>query len=116
VGWLRRVLGKSDREGREPPCPDASAPARYTTEELVDILYSPSKRYREVITRDARGLFRVHDERWDTEDWDVAGAAYWCPYDRLATITDTLENARNLAMDTLSVVEPRAPEEEDVER
>lgn len=82
----------------------------------MDVIYSPSKRYREVITRDAAGLFRVHEERWSTEDWDVAGAAYWCPYDRIATITDTLENARKLAAEALSVVEPHEPEEEDVEQ
>lgn len=114
MGWLRRILGTA-RQRKEPPPPDTSAP-RLTTEELVEVIYSPSKWYREVITRDQRGLLRVHDERWFTEDWDVAGAAFWSPYDRGATITDTLDNARKLAAEALSVAEPRQPEVQDVEQ
>lgn len=82
----------------------------------MDVIYSPSKRYREVITRDESGFFRVSDERWDTGDWDVAGAAFWCPYDRVATMTDTLENARKLAAEALQLVEPLLPEQQDVEQ
>ena len=108
MGWLKRLLGTNGRRG-EPPPPDTSVP-RLTTEEVVEIIYSPSKRYREVITRDQRGLLRVHDERWFTEDWDTAGAAFWCPYDRSATITDTLDNARKLAAEALSMVQPVKPE------
>lgn len=83
---------------------------------LVEIVYSPSRKYREVISRDRAGLFRVHDERWSTEDWDVTDAGYWCPYDRTATITDTLENARALAAEALVSVEPREPNGENGER
>jgi hypothetical protein len=78
-------------------------------EDVVEVVYSPSRLYREVITRDRAGLFRVHDERWwveDPDDPDAAGAAFWCPYDRSASITDTIENARTLAAEALRAVEP----------
>ena len=87
-----------------PPPPDTSAPGGRVDEKDVAILYSPSKAFRVVIGRDARGFYRVHEERWDTGDWDVAGAAYWCPYDQLATITDTVENAEKLAREALAQV------------
>jgi len=98
--WLTRVFGGQ----RTPPPPDTSVSGSRVNEIEVDVLYSVTKSHRVVITRDARGLFRVHGERWDTGDWDVAGAAYWVSYDRLATITDTLENARTLAQEALEQV------------
>lgn len=111
---LRRIVGTRDGDKNGPPPPDTSVPQRRANA-VVDIIYSPSKWYREVITLDASGLFRVSDERWDIRDWDVAGVAYWCPYDRFTTITDTLENARKLAAEALQLVEPAAPEQKDVE-
>jgi|KBSSwiStaDraftv2_1062776.scaffolds.fasta_scaffold53024_2 alkyl sulfatase BDS1-like metallo-beta-lactamase superfamily hydrolase len=114
VDRLRRIVGTRDGDKNGPPPPDTSVPQRRANA-VVDIIYSPSKWYREVITLDASGLFRVSDERWDIRDWDVAGVAYWCPYDRFTTITDTLENARKLAAEALQLVEPAAPEQKDVE-
>jgi hypothetical protein len=123
--WLKRPARVRQPEGEQenaqlrgpgPPPPDTSAPGGRVDEEDVAILYSATKTHRVVIGRDRRGLYRVHEERWDTGDWDIAGAAYWCPYDQLATITDTIENAEKLAREALAQVLQSPPSDGAVEQ
>ena len=118
MAWLTRGNhgAGGDRGGRKPPPPDTTVPFGSDMEREIEAIYSPTKKYRAVVTRDQAGLFRVHAQRWDNEDWDVGGSPHWCPYTRGVTITDTLENARMLARDKLALVEPPKPEEEDVEQ
>jgi hypothetical protein len=77
-------------------------------EEEVECVYSPQRQYRVIISRDRAGRYRIHRERWDTGDWDIAKAAYWCEDDKMVTITDTVESARKLVAERLSEI-PDAP-------
>jgi hypothetical protein len=117
VKWLRRDAPETDgQSGRSnPPPPDTTVPFRHTSQEAVETVYSRSQKYRVVLARDERGLFRIHSERWDTDDWDVGGSPHWCPHNRGVSITDTLENARKLAGEKLALVEPPQPEGGDVD-
>ena len=101
-----------------PPSPDTSERFRGVNEEEVECHYSPQCQYRVIISRDRAGLYRVHRERWNTGDWDIAGVAFWCRDDKLVTITDAVESARKLVAERLSEVtegavdapNPRPPE------
>jgi hypothetical protein len=53
-----------------------------------------------VVTRGRDGLFRVHEELWDTRDWAVVGQAFWSPAGH-TSITDTLEHALQLAREAM---------------
>jgi hypothetical protein len=98
-----------------PPAPDTSRQLAPFGQETVEAVYSPSKAYRAAITRDARGIFRVHLERWDVDGWPEE-PPHWCPYNRGATFVDTLEHARTLARERLALAEPPGLEGGDVER
>ena len=82
----------------------------------IDILYSSTKKHRVVVTRDAAGRFWVDEERWHTGDAETKEPSHWCPYGRTSTITDTLENARQLGREKLALREPGIPKGEDVEQ
>jgi hypothetical protein len=99
-GWVRRVLGSLWPPAPPAPPPDPSCPAAYPGETVVETILATDQAHRVAISRDARGLFRVHLEQWDTSDWDVVGQVYWteCAGN---TITDTLPSARRLAEDAL---------------
>ena len=86
----------------DPPPPDTSASFRHVEEEEIECLYSPRRQYRVVISRDHQGRYRVHRQRWDISDWDVANVAFWSEDDQMATITDTIESARTFAAERLS--------------
>jgi hypothetical protein len=75
---------------------------RFVSETAVEIHYSRQSHYRAIITTDSNGLYRVRREFWDAGDWEVAGVAFWNQNDRFATITDTLEIARNLVCESLA--------------
>jgi len=85
-----------------PPPPDTSVRFRHVDEEEVECIYSLQRRYRVIISRDRAGRYRVHRERWNTGDWEVAKVAFWGDDDRMVTITDTVEKARELAAERLS--------------
>jgi hypothetical protein len=87
-----------------PPSPDTSERFSSVNKEEVECHYSPQCQYRVIISRDQAGLYRVHRERWNTGDWDIAGVAFWCRDDKLVTITDTVESARKLVAERLSEV------------
>ncbi len=85
-----------------PPPPDPSVPPRLSDGfELVDTLYTPAQQHRCVIYRHLSGNFRVRLEHWDTDDWESAQAAFWCPDSRLVTFADCHENAIRLAQEKL---------------
>jgi hypothetical protein len=92
---------KSKVAGTGPPTPDVTAPTRHPEEQEVERLHSRHNLYRVIISRDRAGLYRVRRERWATEDWGFGGAAFWCPDDPHTTITDSVGNARNLALEKL---------------
>jgi hypothetical protein len=84
-----------------PPTPDLTAPTSHPEEHEVERLHSRHGLYRVIISRDRAGLYRVRRERWATEDWGFGGAAFWCADDPETTITDSRENARQLAREKL---------------
>jgi hypothetical protein len=91
----------AQRDFEPPPPPDRTAPFSHLGEEEIESRYSRSGLYRIIVSRDRAGRYRIHRQRWDTGDWDVARVAQWLEDDRMATITDTLENARSLARQRL---------------
>jgi hypothetical protein len=86
-----------------PPEPDTESRPKYVSEDVVELHFSPSRRYRAVITTDREGHFRVHRDYWCIADFEYIGEGYWCQNDTTATITDTLELARKLAHETLDL-------------
>jgi hypothetical protein len=92
-----------------PPPPDTKVRFSRVGEEEIECLYSPQHEYRAVISRDRAGLYRVCRERWNTSDWELARHAFWSEDERTVTITDTVENARTLAMEHLSEVTDTVP-------
>jgi hypothetical protein len=87
------------------PPPDTEAGFNHLSEVEIERHYSPLKHHRVIVSRDPAGCYRIHCQRWDTSDWEIASAAYWHPQDRFATITDTVEIARKLATEYLASVE-----------
>ena len=87
---------------RPPPSPDTSALVSVRGQEVVEEFFSPDKWQRVTILRDDRGIFRVRSFRWCTEDWEVAGRAFWIQADAMNTMTDTLDDARRLAGEYLA--------------
>jgi len=92
---------ENTRDKADPPAPDTSVRFRKAGEEEVECSYSPLQRYRVIISRDGAGRYRVHRERWNTSDWEIARVAFWSEDDRTVTVTDTLGNARKLAAERL---------------
>jgi len=93
------------REPAPAPDPDTTHQPSIAGQSVVEVIYARSQRERAIITRDAQGIFRVRTEFWDTSDWEVAAAAYWCQQ-HLGTFTDTLAHARQLACEHLHESNP----------
>lgn len=85
-----------------PPKPDTSHQPRILGQDVVEVIYSSSNYVRGIISRDARGIYRVRTEFWDTGDWDIARIAYW-GQEHIGTFADTLENARKLCQEQMKV-------------
>jgi hypothetical protein len=77
-----------------PPPPDTTKLLHRSAE--VERVYSFDKRFCAVLLRDDRGFFRVACEMWELS----ARGGFWNPVGK-ATITDTIENARRLALERL---------------
>ncbi len=93
---------------RSPP-PDRNQTPTFVVElDLVEIVYSDDGQVRVSITRDRRGIYRVHPERWDVSDFAVAGQAGWTQWASGATFTDDIEIARAVARESLRIT-PRSP-------
>ena len=99
LAWA--LVRRLARDEADPPSPDTSVRFGRTGEEEVECTYSPLQRYRVIISRDVAGRYRVHRERWNTGDWEIAHVAFWSEDDRTVTVTDTLGNARKLAAERL---------------
>ena len=93
---LRTLLHRS-----EAPRPDTQLGPDHYGQAVVESHYSPSKRYRAIITRGADGVFRVHREQWETSGWHVGGTPAWVPAAGGAHLSDTIERARSLAAEAL---------------
>jgi len=93
------------RHMERPPPPDTGTAFGHASEVEVERHFSLRKHHRVIISQDCAGRYRVHCDRWDTSDWEIVSYAGWRSEDRLATMTDTLENARKLASEHLSGVE-----------
>ena len=76
--FARVFLRKPVHQRGEPPAPDTGAVPEYPGQAVVSVHYSPSNRWRLIVTKDQRGTtFRVHQEFWDTMDWSDWGHALW---------------------------------------
>jgi hypothetical protein len=91
--------------GTAPP-PDPNQPVRIDGrgEKLVEVLSSDSGRHRVGITRDSAGIYRLRVETW-APDWEEMGVATWLQLGSAGTFTDSLERARELAVEHLSTQE-----------
>jgi hypothetical protein len=71
---------------------------------LEETIVSECGRYKVEIERRAERVFQITAFKW-TEEW-VSGigkvAEFWAQADRMATFTDTIERARELAREDLS--------------
>jgi hypothetical protein len=106
MNWLQVLREWWLGPGRTQPAPppDIGVPFHHERETQLDVVYSADHRFRAVVTRDDRGLFRVHRQVWDTGDWEAAADAFWGDVDATATITDTFENARKLATEDIAAL------------
>jgi hypothetical protein len=71
---------------------------------VVETTYADENWARVSITRDDRGIYRVHPERWEISDLTVIGRAYWNPLGHGDSLTDDISIARQMAADELRKV------------
>ena len=83
------------------PPPDVEAIPVYVRESVEEILFSMHSLFRAVLTKDNQEVYRVHRDYWCVSDFEYIGKGYWCKCDQMNTMTDTLENARELAKQKL---------------
>ena len=92
----------------EPPSPDLNQrPSFGKGLSIVEVTYGDENWARVSITRDERGVFRVHAERWDISDFPVIGRACWNQLGHSDSLTDDIAIAREMAADTLRKI-PRS--------
>jgi|SRR6185369_14067314 hypothetical protein len=84
----------------KPPAPDESRMPAVAGQTIVEVMYSPSRRVRGIITVDDKGVFRVLTQFWDTSDWGVVRSAFWAP-GHLGSFTDTKDRALSLCREAL---------------
>lgn len=82
-----------------PPPPDRDASLGYSGQTLRQVVFSDDEKKRAVITQDAEGRIRLHFEKWDTGDWEVAGVAYWSQYGQLGHFVDSVDRAQLMAIE-----------------
>jgi hypothetical protein len=85
----------------QPPPPDTSHIPRYSNLTVLECLYSENLRYRAVLVRDSSGYLRVRYEMWNLSEWENSDVAFWGQVGQGTTITDTIDNARQLARERL---------------
>ena len=86
----------------EIPSPNTDEAPRFGSElTVVEVTYADENWCRVSVTRDKRGIFRVHPERWEISDLEIVGEAYWNSFGDIGSLTDDLEIARVLAADAL---------------
>jgi hypothetical protein len=79
--------------------PDTTVKRQYDGHDWIETVYSRSKQYRVVVTRDASDVYRVYRDRWDDSDLDDGGKAFWVPEEK--SIADTRDRAREIANELL---------------
>lgn len=89
-------------EPSPPPPPDTTSDVCVSGQTVIEVSYDESQFHRAIITRDTAGVYRVRTEVWDTTHWDELQTAFWCQ-GHLGTFTDTLDSARLLASEHLSI-------------
>ena len=89
---------------KKPPSPAKDRMPRYVNQTVIECVYSMDCYHRAVLARDSNGNVRIHCESWDLSEWEACGAAFWSPLGKSETITDTVENARSLARESLREV------------
>ena len=77
---------------KKSPPPDTHHEPVYQGELTLEVVYSRTKIYRSIISRDANARFRVRCEKWE---------ASWFANERSSTIAVSLETARTLAEEKL---------------
>ena len=71
---------------------------------VVEVSYADDNWARVSITRDERGIYRVHPERWEISDLEIIGHAYWNSLGHSDSLTDDIAIARGLANDSLRII------------
>ena len=92
----------------ELPPPDLNQAPRFAPElAVVETIYSDDNQVRVSITKDPRGIYRIHPERWEVMDLLVIGHAYWNQWGHSASFTDDIEIARGMARESIRIT-PRS--------
>jgi hypothetical protein len=96
--FLRRVL-LSDHGA--PPQPNEAELPAFPNEAVMEVIYAKGRMKRAFNIRDGKGFYRIYLERWDTSDWEAGYGARWTGgYG--GSLTDSLERARELAIEVLA--------------
>ena len=83
------------------PTPDTTSQPSYSSENVLEIIFSSSKERRAVITQDRNSCYRVHTDYWCLSDFDFIGIGYWSAEDKFAILTESMESALKLAREAL---------------
>jgi hypothetical protein len=105
---LTRYVEKGGQILRATTC-SSSGPGNFTRPSghtIIREVLSADRGFVAAISRDERGVFRVHCHRWCTEDWEFAGSAVWVGSD-VGTLVDTFVAAQKIAEDEIAVYEGR---------
>ncbi len=90
------------------PPPDIAWLPKFVTDwTIVEAIYSDDKHSRVLITKDSKGLYRIHPERWDVSDLTTMGGAFWNQWGQHASFTDDVAIARQMAREALPAI-PRS--------
>jgi hypothetical protein len=92
----------------ETPAPDLNQPPNFGRNlKVIEVSYADDNWARVSISRDERGIFRVHSERWEISDLTTIGRAYWNTLGHSDSLTDDIAIAREMAADSLRKI-PRS--------
>lgn len=92
------------RKAMQLPPPDTAARLHVQGHRTIETSFTSDHRYRVTITQDESGIYRIHSDRWCVEDWHAVGKAFWIQVERGSSMTDTIENARRLANEHLTLL------------
>ena len=102
-GWpLNKIVRR--RMSHWPPPPEVGTPFNHRDEAEVETHYSADNFIRVVISRDKFDRLRIHPQAWCAYDHEIHELrhAHWLPLGGMATMTDTIENARKLALEAIA--------------
>jgi hypothetical protein len=84
-----------------PPPPDVAEQPSFSSQRIVETIYSDSKQERVFITVDETGDYRIYLQWWDTSDWKAGYGARWSHAHHSGSHTDMIERAREIAHEQL---------------